>query len=161
MYQYEPINALRSKNSELIFMTFDSVPQSNDRFFLPQNIELDSSKIVGIQFHYNATVIGLGTYELPPTMKIGSQTYNTITYIELGLITLTVVNDKRRQTLSQIPARSLAEVPANFNFGGHTPTAKRYKKLDTTILTGESFITWNLGAVFAAPLIIPIEFFYE
>jgi hypothetical protein len=154
--QYKPIGSLRGQNEELILLTFNQPAQANDRVYLPMNSELDASLITGIQSHTNISFFGVFNFDLPATIEINGKTYNVITGAELHAITITIVDKNRRQCLSNFPLYSL------FNLFPVYPNGKvRYKKFAFDILSGECYITFNVGTTVASPFVVPITFIYD
>jgi len=159
MFQYKPIDGLQSENSYLYLLKFTQAAQANDRVYLSMDSEIDRSRIVGIEVQYSVN-FGGNDYPLAPTMDIDGVTYNVITLTELTGMTLTLVNKKRVQVLSQYPLVSLANrySPPYPNVQSQS---NNFKKYDLDILSGESYVTFNVNSVIAAPFVAPITFYFD
>lgn len=158
---YKPVKSLRGQNEELVLLQFETQPQANDRFYLPMNSELDNSLITGIETHSHTSFFGAFPYDLPSTVEINGKTFNVITGAELCGITITIVDKQRRQSLSNYPAKALFNNFAPSNNVTYTGNGKNYTKFSLSILSGESYITWNINAVTATPFVLPISFIFD
>lgn len=159
--EYQPLNARRSGNSVIVFLTFETAQPANSRKYFDNDSEIDNSKIVGIETHAYVNIAGVLPYDMPSTIQIGEKQYNTMTVAELVTTTLTIVNKQRQQVLCNFPFASLFNTPANRIVLGKQFMRKRYKKFDLDVLSGESYITFNFNSVVAPPFCVPIEFFYD
>lgn len=159
--EYQPLNARRSGNSIMVFLTFETAQPANSRKYFDNDSEIDNSTIVGIETHAYVNIAGVLPYDMPQTIQIGEKQYNTMTVVELTTTTLTIVNKQRQQVLSNMPFVSLFNTPANAAFFGNQDSKKRYKKFFLDVLSGESYITFNFNSVVAPPFCVPIEFFYD
>lgn len=157
---YKPIGALRSQNSYTAFLRFTQSVAANDRFYFTNDSQIDAARIVGIETHAYVDIGGL-PYDLPPTVNIDGITYNVITVSELVNITLTVVNKKRQQVLSNMPFASLFNFPGFPFFFAPGFSAKSYKKFDLDVLSGESYITFNFNSFVVPPFVVPITFYFD
>lgn len=161
MYQYKPIHGLQSENSYLYLLKFTQAAQANDRVYLSMDSEIDRSRIVGIETHYYVNLFGLFTWDIGPTMDIDGVTYNVISAAELNGMTLTLVNKKRQQVLSQYPFSALVnQVSIPYGVSG-IGQHKNLPKYDLDILSGESYVTFNVNSVIAAPFVAPITFYFD
>ena len=156
MYQYTPLGSLQGQNSYTYFLRFTAAAQANDRVYLDMNSEIDAARIVGIETHYYLNFGGVFIYDFPQTVNIDGITYNVITINELRAMTLTLVDKKRRQALCQYPFSGLFNQFALGNI-----QAKKFRKYDLSILTGESYVQFNYNSVVAAPFVAPITFYFN
>lgn len=156
--KYTPIKSFRSQNSYNVLLLFQAAAAQNDRYYFGNDSQIDNATVVGIETH--AHLAGILQWDMPATMDIDGTTYNVITLAELSNMTLTVVNKKRQQVLSNMPFRALFNEPANTLIGG-TFNGKRYKKFLLDVLSGESYVTFNYNSTVAPPFVAPIEFLFN
>jgi len=151
---YTPLNSLQGKNSYLYLLPFTQPAQANDRVFLPMDSAIDDARIVGIETHAH---LGGFDFDLPAQIKISDVVYNVITPNELNAMTLTIVDKNRRQCLDRCPFSVLFNrfAPA---FNGQNKT---FRKFDLSILTGESYVSFNINTLIASPFVAPITFYFE
>jgi len=160
MFTYKPLHSYQGENSYLYLLKFNAPAQANDRVYLTMDSNIDASRIVGIETHFYANFAGT-PFDFSQTMNIDGITYNVITQAELKSMTLTLVNKNRRQVLSQCPWIALANryaPPFSVNLRGQS---KNFKKYLLDILTGESFVQFNVGSVVASPFVAPITFYFD
>lgn len=155
---YTPTKSLRSENEELVLLFFETAPKANDRIYLQMNSDLDDSLIVGIQAHYNLNILGVFQYDISSPFNYNGQNYNVIDYADLQGCTLTIVDKGRRQCLSNFPLQNLSDLPAGQGFPNNT---QNFKKFSLDILSGESYVTFNVNANTSPPFILPISFLYN
>lgn len=152
---YLPLGSLQGKNSFLYLLPFNTAAQANDRIYFPMNSALDNSRIVGIETHVH---YGGFNFDLPATINLNGTTFNVITSNEIGGMLLTLVDKSRRQVLDRYPFRALLnQFAATFL----TQKTKVFRKYDLSILTGESYVSFSVNSVIAAPFVAPITFYYE
>lgn len=156
--KYVPIKSLRSQNSYNVLLLFRQAAAQNDRYYFGNDSQIDSATVTGIETH--AHLAGVLQWDMPATMDIDGVTYNVITLAELSNMTLTVVNKKRQQVLSNMPFRALFNEPANTALGSFF-MGKRYKKFILDVLSGESYITFNYNSTVSPPFVAPIEFLFD
>ena len=155
---YKPIKSLRGQNSYLVWLRFTAPAAQNDRYYFGNDSEIDSARIVGIETH--AHLAGILQWDMPATVSLDGITYNVITLAELSNMTLTVVNKKRQQVLSNMPFRCLFDEPANNSLGVFF-NGKKYRKFLLDVLSGESYVTFNFNSTVAPPFVAPIEFIFD
>jgi hypothetical protein len=155
MYNYKPIGSLQAGNSYLYMLKFAAAAQANDRIYLTMDSAIDAARIVGIETHVYFAGFD---FDFPATVNIDGITYNVITANELNAMTLTLVDKNRRQCLSQYPFSALLNQFAAFFLAQQT---KKFTKFDLDILTGESYVSFNVGTVIAAPFVAPITFYFD
>lgn len=156
--KYKPLKSLRGQNSYLVWLKFEAAAAQNDRYYFGNDSEIDNAQVVGIETH--AHLAGILQWDMPATVSLDGVTYNVITLAELSNITITVVNKKRQQVLSNMPFRALFNEPANTALGTFF-MGKRFKKFDLSVLSGESYITFNYASTVAPPFVAPIEFIFD
>jgi len=161
MLNYTPIGSLRSQNSYTAFLRFTQPAAQNDRLYFTNDSQIDDARVVGIETHAHINIAGVLPYDLPATVEIDAITYNVITQLELVNITLTIVNKKRQQVISNAPFTSFFNYPALPSFLFNTPGGKTYRKFDLDVLSGESYITFNFNSIVATPFVVPITFFFD
>lgn len=159
MKEYTPLAGLQGQNSYTYFLRFTAAAQANDRVYLQMDSAIDAARVVGIETHaYTLLPIPLIPFDMGPTVDIDGITYNVITQTELNAMTLTLVNKKRQQVLSQFPFSALFNRPA---FPFLITPAKNLLKFDLDILSGESYVTFTFASVVAAPFVAPITFYFN
>jgi hypothetical protein len=155
MFTYKPLNSAQGDNSYLYLLKFNAPAQANDRVYLTMDSAIDQARIVGIETHVH---IPFANYDFPATINLDGITYNVITFVELNAMTLTLVNKKRSQILSQYPFNGLLN---QFAIPFTTKPTKTFRKFDLDVLTGESFVQFNVGSVIASPFVAPITFYFD
>ena len=142
--------------SKLFYIYFDKIPVKSKRYYLPQDSELDASRISRVECHYRGT-----GGDFADTVTNNGVVYNVFTRACIASTLITIKDFKRNLRFADLP------LYATYNYLSTGNTGQKVNKsrleIDTTILTGESWILFPDVSAFKAIVrpILPLTFYYR
>ena len=141
--------------SKLVQITVPGFPIAGQRYFLPQDAEIDQARLIGIRAHFLGLPGSPG--ELPQNSSINGQTWQNYTAALLAYVRITLLDHNRQQTLTDMPLTEFVTVDTAYFAAGFPTIAGQatlgtiqQKKLNALrILTGESYLNFSPGIAVA------------